>query len=693
MVRSVFSWLSVTACAVVIALPASSSIAQNALDRVIQGIFDLVKSVHRHKREHSELRANEADADDSSRSQAGPTKDQTYSVGGLRLGEVPVLDDAFHCRSDEQFQSLDLCISETTKTESRGSFRQQTTLLRSKSGELLYVNRVINPAFFGPSEIQNDILNLTRKFGSSPQILKRGAPSSANQVIAIWGTLKLETFTVGGSGILVDYLNDPSTSAKWHFPRYQTKSGRGFAYVAADDGNGRGRLRFFAIDATRLGQPTPDRVGDHSIDTASDRTEGVNPDTQGAMSRPTDSAPQHAIARANSRTNNGELAELRTGYASLLERASKLLAPVELSKATDHPNCSSDQTSSAFYTCRINAITAAISSQVQTSESNNQKSAMPPTTALTPLQAPGSTVDRDQYLGTWAVGAGILVLLGFWAVFRRRSLMAKTSLSDAGATGAQLLEEASNPKSREEAEAPPAQNSSGRVVDGLGQFQRAWQSALTNLHPSAKAPVQHRLGTDGSVLPDASAEGAEGDRYVVRDVANTVWTGFFGYTGVGLAFIAATRFVIGLFVDQIGPTVLYGLATLILASFGLLLLARMRANADGCVIDYRKNTLEFPGGGISANTNEHYFTAWYWLQSFRRFTIAYDEIRALNQGTTESFWVDKEGQVHQDFHHWIKFNGPFGAVNLSFADPNKRDELFSALAVDNRMGIPVVVQS
>jgi outer membrane protein OmpA-like peptidoglycan-associated protein len=136
--------------------------------------------------------------------------------------------------------------------------------MHNQEGAAVYVNRYIAPAFFGQNDIRNEIDRLSAIFGDRAREFRmprrEGFP---NAVIAIWGQLELnqidptESLTVasGGSlqkGILISFLDDLQRSAKLGVPVYRLAGGAGFLWSASFDQDGRGVLRFLAIDASLI---------------------------------------------------------------------------------------------------------------------------------------------------------------------------------------------------------------------------------------------------------------------------------------------------------------------------------------------------------------------------------------------------------------------------------------------------------
>jgi Caspase domain len=199
-----------------------------------------------------------------------------FVVDGLTLG-VPVPSGSqalqlYQCSPSNQFNDVTWCKKQETAADRRGDVTLSSTIARKPDGTAVYLNRYIEPAFLGATEVRNEIDRLSTKFGERGRELwlpqREGQPSA---VIAVWGTIRLEqldtndtaTVAAGGSprkGILVSFLGDLSRSAKAGAPVYRITGGEGFLWTAAFNGDGRGVLRFLAIDPSKLitaqpGQP------------------------------------------------------------------------------------------------------------------------------------------------------------------------------------------------------------------------------------------------------------------------------------------------------------------------------------------------------------------------------------------------------------------------------------------------------
>src|SRR5215813_12332491 len=203
---------------------------------------------------------------------AAPTE---YAVDGVAVGTQLNFGSAsyreYKCNPSDQFDGLTWCHKKRTDKERRGSYIAGYSLLHSKDGNISYINRTQEPAFFNPSEAELNIEQYSRKFGESARILKiphrSGLPDG---VIAVWGKITLEPLDQESikiladgksprKGFLIDYLRDFARSAKQGLPIYRIDGGPGFIWAASFDQKGRGTLRVAAVDVSGFAPP-PDSV-------------------------------------------------------------------------------------------------------------------------------------------------------------------------------------------------------------------------------------------------------------------------------------------------------------------------------------------------------------------------------------------------------------------------------------------------
>src|SRR5215471_15247572 len=198
-----------------------------------------------------------------------------YAVDGVAVGTQLNFGSAsyreYKCNPSEQFEGLVWCQKKRTDKERRRSYITAYSLLHSEDGNLSYINRSQEPAFFNPSEAELNIQQYSRNLGESARILKMPHRSGLpDGVIAVWGKITLEpldqesinTLANGKNprkGFLIDYLRDFTRSAKQGLPIYRIDGGPGFIWAASFDQKGRGTLRLAAVDVSGLAPP-PDSV-------------------------------------------------------------------------------------------------------------------------------------------------------------------------------------------------------------------------------------------------------------------------------------------------------------------------------------------------------------------------------------------------------------------------------------------------
>ena len=185
-----------------------------------------------------------------------------YIVDGVALGgRFKSRNQAYQCRPSDKFSGFIWCHEEHTTPDNQ--VMRSHSILQSQDGTAYYVNSYFQPAFFDPSNIQNEIDRMSFEFGEQARIIqmsqREGFPSA---VMAIWGAIQLEPLkpdeisilTSGGnpSGILVSFLGDEERSAKAGVPVYRVGGGPGFLWVANFDRDGRGALQYLAIDDSKI---------------------------------------------------------------------------------------------------------------------------------------------------------------------------------------------------------------------------------------------------------------------------------------------------------------------------------------------------------------------------------------------------------------------------------------------------------
>jgi hypothetical protein len=202
-----------------------------------------------------------------------------YVVAGLSLGSRVQFDSSdyreYKCSPSEQFGGFTWC--QKTRQE-RGFANVTYSILHSQDGTLVYANRFQEPAFFGRNEADEVIRQYSTRIGEKAQINRlpprRGIPEG---IIATWGKVVLEPLdndsikmlAEGRSpkrGYLIDFIGNFARSAKEGLPIYRISGGAGFLWLASFDPEGRGILRFAAVDPSAShASPLPNEARDGEV--------------------------------------------------------------------------------------------------------------------------------------------------------------------------------------------------------------------------------------------------------------------------------------------------------------------------------------------------------------------------------------------------------------------------------------------
>jgi hypothetical protein len=220
----------------------------------------------------------------SCRNQAQPisltstTSPQTdsYSVDGLALGSKVEFDSAayrhYHCVPSQAFQGFVWCTKASNDKQVPGRVDVWSSILHAQDGTVAYVNRY-QRAYWTANEVADELQRLSDKFGEEPHTIQLSARAGLPRgTLATWGKVVLEPI-VGDElrllaedkpvekGIAIDFIGNFTQSAKRGLPIYRLAGGAGFTWVASYNQNGRGTLRFSAVDASTYSShelpPTP----------------------------------------------------------------------------------------------------------------------------------------------------------------------------------------------------------------------------------------------------------------------------------------------------------------------------------------------------------------------------------------------------------------------------------------------------
>ena len=263
------------------------------------------------------VHAAQAQLERQNRHPVGAQK-SAYAVSGVGLGAiVQVVSPAFKdykCTPSDQFDGFTWCQKTQQEQERRGKFSSTYSILHSPGGVAVYIDRHLEPAFFGAREADGDIRQYSRSIGETPRITRMpqrdGFP---NGILASWGKVELEpldddsikALAVGrratSQGYLVDFIGDFARSATSGLPIYRISGGAGFLWVASVDQRGRGTLRLIAVDASALPPITAPRIPIDAAETAG---------AQSAIGNATNKLPY-----AEAEKDSGDQAEIHTGPA------------------------------------------------------------------------------------------------------------------------------------------------------------------------------------------------------------------------------------------------------------------------------------------------------------------------------------------------------------------------------------------
>ena len=276
---------------------------------------------------------------------AAPTE---YAVDGLAVGSQLNFGSTsyreYKCSPSDQFDGLTWCQKTRSDKERRRSYTAAYSLLHSRDGNILYINRSQEPAFFNAKEAEVNIQRYSRKIGESPRIMKmphRG--SLPDGLIAVWGKIMLEPLDQESikiladgkgprKGLLIDFLGNFARSAKEGLPIYRIDGGPGFIWAASFDQKERGTLRLAAIELSGFSpssDPAPVLVQTTAQTPSSDPAPAVVQAT--AQTSPSDPAP--VVVQATAQTPPSDPAPV---VVQVTAQADQEQLPSELNQTVEH---------------------------------------------------------------------------------------------------------------------------------------------------------------------------------------------------------------------------------------------------------------------------------------------------------------------------------------------------------------------
>jgi len=140
-----------------------------------------------------------------------------------------------------------------------------------RDGRIVYLNRYQEPAYWGASEAKDDIQRYSKKVGGEARIIHLPAHPGLQGTLATWGNVELER--ISGDelnllaadkplprGIAIDYIGNFTKSAQQGLPVYRLAGGAGFVWAGSYNDQGRGTLRFAAVNPSAYTPQAPPPV-------------------------------------------------------------------------------------------------------------------------------------------------------------------------------------------------------------------------------------------------------------------------------------------------------------------------------------------------------------------------------------------------------------------------------------------------
>jgi hypothetical protein len=240
-----------------------------------------------------------------------------YVINGLALGGRVRFDSAsyreYQCTPSDQFEGFTWCQKTRKQRGRRGSFSASYSILHSRDGNAVYINRYQKPTFWRPNEANEDVERYSRKLGEQPRIITMPRrPGLPNGILATWGKVVLEPLDSESlkilaeerrpttKGYLMDFIGNFARSAKEGLPVYRLSGGAGFVWVASYDQKGRGTLRLSAVDASEI---SPQPVATQAPTNPTNQRPHGAPSTAPLPQITADEAEQRTTAEAKASSN------------------------------------------------------------------------------------------------------------------------------------------------------------------------------------------------------------------------------------------------------------------------------------------------------------------------------------------------------------------------------------------------------
>ena len=149
-----------------------------------------------------------------------------YAVDEITLGTQLNFESSsyreYRCSPSHQFEGFTWC--QKTRKETRRQRSATYSLLHSRDGTVLYINRARESGFPNSRKAEDDIQRYSRTIGETPRIMNHRS-GLAEGLIAVWGDITLEQLDQESikvlaegkgpkKGLLIDFVGNFVRSAK-----------------------------------------------------------------------------------------------------------------------------------------------------------------------------------------------------------------------------------------------------------------------------------------------------------------------------------------------------------------------------------------------------------------------------------------------------------------------------------------------
>jgi len=146
----------------------------------------------------------------------------------------------------------------------RRVFETTSSTLHGRDGKAVYINRYIAPWSFDRNAFQDEIKQLSGRFGESAREMRLPSREGVQAaMIAVWGKIQLTELDADAisilasgesprKGLLIDYLGNLRRSAQQGLPIYSLSGGAGYIWSASVGRNNVGHIRVLTVDPSAL---------------------------------------------------------------------------------------------------------------------------------------------------------------------------------------------------------------------------------------------------------------------------------------------------------------------------------------------------------------------------------------------------------------------------------------------------------